>query len=130
VVTPAPVPVVTPTPTPPAPARTPAAATVPELFLSTPAATLAGKARRTLTVTARLGRAATLSLLLHDGRGRTLGRWRRPAKAGAVRLVLPVSAKRALPQRATLSLASGTTRSAVVVAIRSGSTGTATARRS
>jgi hypothetical protein len=93
-------------------------------------ASLAGKAHRTLTVTAMLGRAATLSLLLHDGRGRTLGTWRRAAKAGAVRLVLPVTARRPLPQRATLVLASGATRSAVPVAVRSGSRGTATARRS
>jgi hypothetical protein len=125
---------VTPAPvvaTPPAPpVRTPAAATVPALFASGPRAVLAGRVRRTLTVTARLGRAATLSLLLHDGRGRTLGAWRRPAKAGALRLVLPVKAGRALPLRATLVIASGTTRTAVVVAIRSGSTGTATARRS
>jgi hypothetical protein len=90
------------------------------LLLGTPKAVLAGTGRRTLRVTARLGRAATLTLTLLDGRARALGRWRRSVKPGTARPALPVSARVRQPRRAALVLASDGTRRTVAVAIASG----------
>jgi hypothetical protein len=61
------------------------------LEVSRPKAVDVRRPRPTLTVTARLSRAATMSLRLLDRDGRELARWsRRAPGAGTLRLTLPL----------------------------------------
>jgi hypothetical protein len=79
---------------------------------------MTGTAKRTVTVSARLSRRATLSLTLLDGKGRVLARWQRAAKAGALKLALRVPPQARHPRRASLRISADTTRKVVPVAVR------------